>query len=92
MTAAQQKSAPSEHENRGELMNYFVLIYYVVEDYVTRRAPYREEHLRLAQEAHSRGELILGGALSDPAGELPHCLLNPGRSTLRLGYQSRTPP
>ena len=48
-------------------MNYFILIYYVVEDYVTRRAPYREEHLGLAREAHSRGELILGGALGDPA-------------------------
>lgn len=48
-------------------MNYFVLIYYVVEDYVARRAPYREEHLRLAKDAHDRGELILGGALADPA-------------------------
>jgi len=48
-------------------MNYFVLIYYVVEDYVARREPYREEHLRLAREAHDRGELILGGALADPA-------------------------
>jgi uncharacterized protein YciI len=48
-------------------VNYFVLIYYVVEDYVARRAPYREEHLRLARDAHSRGELILGGALADPA-------------------------
>jgi len=48
-------------------MNYFMLIYYVVEDYVTRRVPYREEHLRLAKDAHNRGELILGGALADPA-------------------------
>ena len=48
-------------------MSYFVLIYYVVEDYVARRGPYREEHLRLAQGAHRRGELILGGALADPA-------------------------
>ncbi len=48
-------------------MNYFVLIYYVVEDYVARRTPYREEHLRLAWDAYSRGELILGGALADPA-------------------------
>jgi uncharacterized protein YciI len=48
-------------------MNYYVLIYHVAEDYVSRRIPYREEHLRLAREAHSRGELILGGALADPA-------------------------
>ncbi len=48
-------------------MNYYVLIYHVVEDYVSRRSPYREEHLRLAREAHERGELVLGGALADPA-------------------------
>jgi uncharacterized protein YciI len=49
-----------------ESMNYYVLMYHVVEDYGLRRVPYREEHLRLAREAHDRGELILGGALADP--------------------------
>ena len=48
-------------------MTYFVLLYTVVEDYISRRAPYRDEHLRLAREAHRRGELLLAGALSDPA-------------------------
>src|SRR5947209_13666134 len=48
-------------------MNYFALFYYVVDDFVARRSAYREEHLRLAREAHDRGELVLGGALSDPA-------------------------
>ncbi len=48
-------------------MNYYALIYYVVDDYVSRRAAYREEHLRLAREAHRRGELLLAGAFSDPA-------------------------
>ncbi|MCS6806135.1 MAG: YciI-like protein [Acidobacteriota bacterium] len=47
-------------------MSYFALIYTVVEDYVTRRMPFREEHLRLARAAHQRGELLLGGALGDP--------------------------
>ncbi|MBM4341511.1 MAG: hypothetical protein FJ110_18450 [Deltaproteobacteria bacterium] len=47
-------------------MNYYALIYYVVEDYVARRAAYRDEHLRLGREANRRGELILGGALGDP--------------------------
>ncbi len=47
-------------------MQYFVLFYHVVPDYPARRAPFRSEHLRIAQEAHERGELILGGALSDP--------------------------
>ena len=47
-------------------MPYFVMFYEVVDDYITRRAPYREEHLRLAREARRRGELVLAGALSDP--------------------------
>ena len=48
-------------------MKYYALFYHVVDDFVTRRAPYREQHLRLAREAHRRGELLLAGALSDPA-------------------------
>ena len=48
-------------------MNYYLLTYHVVDDYITRRVPYREEHLRLAGEALARGELILGGALANPA-------------------------
>ena len=48
-------------------MPYFVLSYELVNDYVNRRTPYREQHLRLAKEAHQRGELILGGAFSEPA-------------------------
>jgi uncharacterized protein YciI len=48
-------------------MKYFVLFYYLVEDYVARRVPLREEHLALARAANRRGELLLAGALSDPA-------------------------
>lgn len=48
-------------------MPYYVLVYDVVADFVSRRVPYREEHLRLAREAHRRGELLLAGALADPA-------------------------
>ena len=47
-------------------MQHYLLVYHVVGDYVARRAPLREEHLRLARAAHDRGELILGGALADP--------------------------
>jgi len=47
-------------------MNFYALFYYVVEDYVSRRAAYRDEHLRLAKEAQNRGELLLAGALTDP--------------------------
>jgi len=34
--------------------------------FVSRRSPYRDDHLRLAQEAYRRGEILLAGALSDP--------------------------
>ncbi len=47
-------------------MDYYALFYHVVDDYVSRRAAYRDKHLRLARDAHVRGELILAGALSDP--------------------------
>ena len=47
-------------------MNYYVLIYYVVDDFVARRAEFREEHLGMVRAAHDRGELLLGGALADP--------------------------
>lgn len=48
-------------------MSYYALIYYVVDDYVIRRTAFREEHLRLANETNKRGELLLGGAFTDPA-------------------------
>jgi uncharacterized protein YciI len=48
-------------------MKYFALFYEVVADYITRRASFRDEHLRLAREAHARGELVMAGAMSDPA-------------------------
>jgi uncharacterized protein YciI len=47
-------------------MNYYALIYELVDDMVTRRVPFREEHLRLAREARERGELLLAGALTEP--------------------------
>jgi uncharacterized protein YciI/heme-degrading monooxygenase HmoA len=47
-------------------MNYYALLYELVDDMVTRRVPFREEHLRLAREARERGELVLAGALSEP--------------------------
>jgi hypothetical protein len=45
----------------------WVLCYELVDDYLERRAPLREAHLRLAREAHERGELLLAGALADPS-------------------------
>lgn len=46
---------------------YSVLQYEpVVDDYVARRAPFREEHLRRIREALARGEIVMAGALGDP--------------------------
>lgn len=47
-------------------MNYYALFYEVVDDYVARRAEHRDDHLRLANAANGRGELVLAGALSEP--------------------------
>ena len=45
---------------------YFILLYEVVEDFINRRAPFRPVHLRLVQEAHQRGDLLMAGAFADP--------------------------
>ena len=47
-------------------MDYYLLEYALVDDYLARRAAFREVHLALAREAHRRGELILAGALAEP--------------------------
>jgi len=46
---------------------YWLLTYTLVDDYLERRGPLRESHLGLAREAQARGELVLAGALADPA-------------------------
>jgi uncharacterized protein YciI len=46
--------------------SYFLLVYEATEQYAEERKAYRSEHLRLAQAAVDRGELILGGALANP--------------------------
>jgi uncharacterized protein len=48
-------------------MSYYALFYHVVDDFVSRRTPFRDEHLDLARAALHRGDLILAGVLADPA-------------------------
>jgi uncharacterized protein len=48
---------------------HYLLIYDLTTDYLERRAAFRKEHLALAWQASERGELIMGGALADPADE-----------------------
>jgi uncharacterized protein len=63
------KDCPAAHQ--GQLyqtfhMAYYLLEYALVDDYLARRAAFREEHLALAREARGRGDLILAGALAEP--------------------------
>lgn len=46
---------------------YYILFYKTVENYVEKRVPYRKEHLKLIKEAHSNGDLLMAGALAEPA-------------------------
>jgi len=45
---------------------HYLLIYELVPDYVARRAPLRADHLRHAWAANERGEMVLGGILTEP--------------------------
>lgn len=45
---------------------HYLLFYEVADDYMERRAAFRNVHLKLGWEAAERGELVLGGALSNP--------------------------
>lgn len=48
---------------------YYILFYKTENNYVERRKPFREEHLKLAMEAYNNGSIVLAGALADPADE-----------------------
>ncbi len=50
-------------------MNYYMLIYSLQDNYLKDRGQYRAEHLGLAKDAAERGDLVLGGAMDDPADE-----------------------
>ena len=45
---------------------YYILFYKTVDNYVEKRAPFRTEHISLAQQAFENGSLIMAGALADP--------------------------
>jgi hypothetical protein len=51
-------------------MNYYALFYEVVDGFIERRVPFRQEHLRLANEARDRGEIVFAGALAEPSSAL----------------------
>jgi uncharacterized protein YciI len=49
-------------------VRHFLLFYETAPDYLEKRALYRSVHLEKAWASAARGELMMGGALSDPAG------------------------
>jgi uncharacterized protein YciI len=49
-----------------EISIHYLLFYEVGEDYVSRRAAFRDAHLEKAWKASERGELLLGGAFANP--------------------------
>ena len=46
---------------------HYLLTYDLAPDYLDRRGEFRNEHLKLGWEAQQRGELVLAGALAEPA-------------------------
>jgi uncharacterized protein YciI len=46
---------------------HYLLTYELAPDYLERRGEFRDEHLRRAWEAQQAGDLVLAGALDDPA-------------------------
>jgi uncharacterized protein YciI len=47
-------------------LKHFLLFYDAGKDYVEKRQAFRDAHLKYAWAAHSRGELLLAGALAEP--------------------------
>ncbi len=48
-------------------LKHYLLFYDLSDDYLQKRAAFRASHLEKAWQAHQRGELILAGALAEPA-------------------------
>jgi uncharacterized protein YciI len=45
---------------------YYILFYKTVDNYIERRAPYRDAHLAYANASHEQGPLLMAGALDNP--------------------------
>lgn len=69
---------------------HYLLFYELSEDYLERRPAFREVHLKKAWQASENGELVLGGALTNPAGQA--VLLFQGESPQAAEDFARTDP
>lgn len=50
-------------------MDFFVLVYKTVDNFIEAREAYRPVHLALVKKYFSNGHLVMGGALEDPSNE-----------------------
>jgi uncharacterized protein YciI len=50
----------------ASMARHFLLFYEACDGYASKRAAFRDLHLKHAWAAHTRGELVLAGALADP--------------------------
>ena len=46
---------------------HYLLHYELIDKFLEKRVPFRTEHLERVRRAHDGGNLVLAGALSDPA-------------------------
>ncbi len=46
---------------------HYLLMYTLAPDYMERRGQFRTEHLQLGWQAQERGEIVVAGALAEPA-------------------------
>ncbi len=56
-----------DYLGQTRVMSHFLLFYEFVDDYLDRRGQFREAHLKAAWASIERGEMVLAGALVDPA-------------------------
>lgn len=73
----------------GDFVHY-LLTYDLAPDYLERRGEFRDVHLKLAWEAQERGELILAGALAEPADRAVLVFDCPTAETVQL-FAARDP-
>ena len=48
------------------MVRYYILFYKTVDNYIERRAPFRNEHLSLVNSFLDIDRLVMAGALDDP--------------------------
>lgn len=51
------------------MKRFHILIYKTADNYIEKRAPHRSNHLNLVKQAMQEKQIIMGGALDNPANE-----------------------